>query len=87
MVVTLKKDVRPALEGLLAGLSRDQLQSLLLKLAELEPSLISTIEKQLLTPRPSECTSPSLVLSVRRKRHERVMNSAMTSIMGRGPTR
>ncbi len=62
MVVTLKKDVRPALESLLAGLSRDQLQSLLLKLAELEPSLISTIEKQFLTPRPSECTSPSLVL-------------------------
>ncbi len=42
----INKDVRPTLESLLAGLSRDQLQSLLLKLAELEPSLISTIEKQ-----------------------------------------
>src|ERR1700680_2822523 len=42
----LHKDARPALESQLAGLSRDQLQSLLLKLAEQEPSLVSPIEKQ-----------------------------------------
>lgn len=42
----INKDAHSALESLLAGLNRDQLQSLLLKLAEQEPSLISTIQQQ-----------------------------------------
>src|SRR6266852_9941663 len=57
----VNKDAHPALESLLSGLNRDQLQSLLLKLAEQEPSLISTIEKQvaLLHASSSQPTTPS----------------------------
>ena len=56
----LHKDARPALESQLAGLSREQLQSLLLKLAEQEPSLIPTIEKQvtMLRTSSSQPTTP-----------------------------
>src|SRR3989440_545181 len=56
----LHKDTRPALESQLAGLSREQLQSLLLKLAEQEPSLIPTIEKQvtMLRTSSSQPTTP-----------------------------
>jgi len=55
------KEGRPALESLLSGLNREQLQSLLLKLAEQETSLISTIEKQvaLLQNVPAQPTTPS----------------------------
>jgi hypothetical protein len=44
------------------------------------------LREQFLTPSPRECTSPSSLPSVRWKRHESVMNSAMNS-MGRGPKR
>ena len=40
------KEAHPPLESLLSGLNRDQLQSLLLKLSEQEPSLTGTIERQ-----------------------------------------
>src|SRR6266849_9765717 len=57
----INKDARPALESLLSGLNRDQLQSLLLKLAEQEPSLITIIERQvvLLQNATSQPTTPS----------------------------
>src|SRR5258708_12192504 len=57
----IHKEALPALESLLSGLNRDQLQSLLLQLAEQEPSLISTIEKQasLLQTSSSHPTTPS----------------------------
>ena len=42
----MNKETRSALESLLSGLNRDQLQALLLKLAEQEPSVITTIERQ-----------------------------------------
>src|SRR6266700_1546602 len=56
----INKDAHPALESLLSGLNREQLQSLLLKLAEQEPSLITTIEKQatLLQNFSSQPTTP-----------------------------
>ena len=56
----MNKDMRPALDSLLSGLNRDQLQSLLLKLAEQEPSFITTIEKQIEVLRASSqpVTSP-----------------------------
>ena len=56
----VNKEAQLALEGLLAGLNRDQLQSLLLKLVEQEPSLIATIEKQVAAVRvSSEAATPS----------------------------
>src|SRR5205085_6829724 len=42
----IHKDTHPSLESLLSGLNRDQLQSLLLKLGEQEPSLREAIERQ-----------------------------------------
>src|SRR5690242_4293170 len=58
----MNKEAQLALESLLAGLNRDQLQSLLLKLAEQEPSLIATIEKQVALLRTSsQPTTPSPV--------------------------
>jgi len=59
----INKDARPALESLLSRLNRDQLQSLLLKLAEQEPSVIATIERQatLLQTSSSQPTTPSSV--------------------------
>src|SRR5258708_18719824 len=38
----------PSLESLLSGLSRDQLQSLLLKLSEQTPSLTTVIQRQVM---------------------------------------
>jgi uncharacterized Zn finger protein len=57
----INKDARPAIESLLSGLNRDQLQSLLLKLAEQEPSVIAAIERQvaLLQPSSSQPTAPA----------------------------
>ena len=57
----INKDVRPSLESLLSGLNRDQLQSLLLKLGEQEPSLTEAIERQvaLLQTSSSKPTTPS----------------------------
>jgi hypothetical protein len=50
----MHKEARPALESLLLGLNRDQLQALLLKLAEQTPFLMATIERQIaLLPTPS----------------------------------
>jgi uncharacterized Zn finger protein len=57
----MNNDAHPALESLLSGLNRDQLQSLLLKLAEQEPSVIATIERQatlLQTSSSQPTTSP-----------------------------
>jgi uncharacterized Zn finger protein len=54
----VNKEAQLALESLLAGLNRDQLQSLLLKLVEQEPSLITTIEKQVAVVRAS--TQPTI---------------------------
>src|SRR2546429_9088421 len=56
----MNKETRSALESLLSGLNRDQLQSLLLKLAEQDPSTIATIERQatLLQPSSSQPTTP-----------------------------
>jgi hypothetical protein len=57
----MNKEAQLALESLLSGLNRDQLQPLLLKLAEQEPSLIATMEKQvaLLCSSSSQPTTPS----------------------------
>src|SRR2546425_593613 len=51
---------RSPLKNLLSGLNRDQLQSLLLKLAEQEPAVIATIERQaiLLQTSSSQPTTP-----------------------------
>src|SRR6266571_7718355 len=51
---------RSPLKNLLSGLNRDQLQSLLLKLAEQEPAVIATIERQaiLLQISSSQPTTP-----------------------------
>jgi uncharacterized Zn finger protein len=56
----MNKDAYPALESLLSGLNRDQLQALILKLAEQEPSVITTIERQvtLLQTSASQPTTP-----------------------------
>src|SRR5256884_3093231 len=56
----LQNDTRTAHESQLAGLSREQLQSLLLKLAEQEPSLIPAIEKPvtMLRTSSSQPTTP-----------------------------
>src|ERR1035438_9249841 len=43
----------PSLERLLSDLSRDQLQALLLKLTEQEPSLVSVIEGQIALLHPA----------------------------------
>jgi uncharacterized Zn finger protein len=55
----MNKD-RSSLKNLLLGLNREQLQSLLLKLAEQEPSVIATIERQvtLLQTSSSQPTTP-----------------------------
>jgi uncharacterized Zn finger protein len=56
----MNNDARPALESLLAGLNRDQLQALLLQLADQEPSVIKVIEQQvpLLQTSASQPTIP-----------------------------
>jgi hypothetical protein len=46
------------LERLLSDLSRDQLQSLLLKITEREPSLISIIEEEVALFRPTTSGEP-----------------------------
>ncbi len=55
----INKDSRSAFESLLSGLNRDQLQSLLLKLSEQEPSLIQAIERQVALLHTSQPTTPS----------------------------
>ncbi len=55
----INKDPRPALESLLSGLNRDQLQSLLLKLSEQEPSLMQAIERQVALLQTSQSATPS----------------------------
>ncbi|HJT55860.1 MAG TPA: hypothetical protein VJ761_05155 [Ktedonobacteraceae bacterium] len=59
----MSKEAGPALEHLLTGLNREQLQSLLLNLAEQEPSVIATIERQarLLQTSSSQPTTSSSV--------------------------
>src|SRR5437764_7647471 len=59
----MNKEMRSALDSLLSGLNREQLQSLLLKLAEQEPSVLATIERQarLLQTSSSQPTTPSSV--------------------------
>jgi uncharacterized Zn finger protein len=57
----MNKEMRSALDSLLSGLNREQLQLLLLKLAEQEPSVLATIERQarLLQTSSSQPTTPS----------------------------
>ena len=45
----IHKEAESTLERLLTGLNREQLQSLILKLAEQEPSVLATIERADLT--------------------------------------
>jgi uncharacterized Zn finger protein len=75
----INKDTRSALESLLSGLNRDQLQSLLLKLAEQEPALSSTIEKQVAlqnassqptTPSPKAAPKPSIAVDTKAIRRQ-----------------
>src|SRR5438874_234723 len=55
----INKDAHPSLESLLSGLNRDQLQSLLLKLGEQEPSLTEAIERQAALLQTSQPTPSS----------------------------
>ncbi|HYB01400.1 MAG TPA: hypothetical protein VED37_14370 [Ktedonobacteraceae bacterium] len=59
----MNKEMRSALDSLLSGLNREQLQLLLLKLAEQEPSVLATIERQarLLQTSSSQPTTASSV--------------------------
>src|SRR6266566_6094526 len=71
----INKDAHPSLESLLSGLNRDQLQSLLLKLGEQEPSLSEAIERQvalLQTSTPKAVPKPHITVDpkvVRRQVH------------------
>jgi uncharacterized Zn finger protein len=84
----MNKEARPALESLLSGLNRDQLQLLLLKLTEQEPSLIATIERQialLRTPSsqpttPSSMASPKPAITVDTKAVRRQVRSSIHSL-------
>lgn len=56
----IHKDTRSSLESLLTGLSRDELQSLLLKVVEQEPALKATVERQITLLRSSsQSATPS----------------------------
>ena len=55
----INKDAHPSLESLLSGLNRDQLQSLMLKLSEQEPSLTEAIERQAALLQTSQPTPSS----------------------------
>ena len=59
----IHKEADTTLERLLVGLNREQLQSLLLKLVEQEPSVLATIEREakLLQTSSSQPTTPSSV--------------------------
>ena len=59
----MNKEIRSALDSLLSGLKREQLQSLLMKLVEQEPSILATIERQarLLQTSSSQPTTASSV--------------------------
>ncbi|HCI82392.1 MAG TPA: hypothetical protein DHW02_22185, partial [Ktedonobacter sp.] len=62
----IDKETQVSLENVLSGLNREQLQSLLLKLSEQEPSLTTTIMKQvalLSTSSSQSTTSPPLIAS------------------------
>src|SRR6266567_2879570 len=61
----INKDAHPSLESLLSGLNRDQLQSLLLKLGEQEPSLREAIQRQaalLQTSTPKAVPKPHITV-------------------------
>ena len=61
----INKDTHSSLESLLSGLNRDQLQSLLLKLGEQEPSLREAIERQaalLQTSTPKAVPKPHITV-------------------------
>src|SRR5579864_4586932 len=74
------------LESLLSGLNRDQLQTLLLKLSEQEPSLASAIEKQVRLLQQSQMTTaePKIVpkpqIVVDPKNVRRQVRSALHSL-------
>jgi uncharacterized Zn finger protein len=83
----MNKETQLALESLLAGLNRDQLQTLLLKLTEQEPSLIATIEKQVALLRtssqattPSPVTPPKPAIVVDTKAIRRQVRSSLPSL-------
>src|SRR5436305_3241251 len=61
----INKDIHSSLESLMSGLNRDQLQSLLLKLGEQEPSLREAIERQvalLQTSTPKAVPKPHIAV-------------------------
>src|SRR5437762_1861490 len=83
----MSKETQLALESLLSGLDRDQLQSLLLKLAEQESSLIATIEKQAALlhtssqpTTPSPLTPPKPAIVVDTKAIRRQVRSSLHSL-------
>lgn len=83
----INKEAQLAFESLLAGLNRDQLQSLLLKLAEQEPSVIATIEKQVAllgtssqTTTPPPVTPPKPAIVVDTKAIRRQVRSSIHSL-------
>ena len=80
---------RPALDTLLTGLGREQLQALLLKLAEREPSLVDMIEGQVtllspLVPEPESkttTTSPPVVAARRTEVDPKAVRRQVRSIV------
>ena len=84
----MNKDARPALESLLAGLNRDQLQALLLQLAEQEPSVIKVIEQQVpllqtpaaQPPTPPQWATPKPAIVVDTKAVRRQVRSSIHSL-------
>src|SRR6266567_5141432 len=80
---------RPALDTLLTGLGREQLQALLLKLAEREPSLVDMIEGQVtllspLVPEPESkttTTSPPVVAARRTEVDAKAVRRQVRSIV------
>jgi uncharacterized Zn finger protein len=54
----INREAHPSLESLLSGLTREQLQSLLLKLSEQESSLAEAIERQVALLQTSQPTTP-----------------------------
>src|SRR6266568_4019318 len=69
----INKDAHPSLESLLSGLNRDQLQSLLLKLGEQEPSLREAIERQvalLHTSTPKVAPKPQINVDLKAVRRQ-----------------
>src|SRR5206468_2571730 len=54
----INREAHPSLESLLLGLTREQLQSLLLKLSEQEPLFTEAIEREVALLKTSQSTTP-----------------------------